>query len=248
MLKGLCYLYFILYIFLIFTACDILTTVDSSEIDLPFDPYAGGNHPPVASFPDWDYEITGAEIDAVNQCYTASGTSYGRTMYVGDGNPVYKLFAFSATDIGNDSAWGIHTVQLDWADSVDLTYYIMFQESTETCPPEDGWRDSSGVIIPALNVTFIPIAGDVSSSGNSLTATYEFSDSDGDNEESSAYQWYRCASGSDSGTAIPGAVSTSYTIVADDLNKYLKFEVTPVDEHGFAGTPVLSRATCQIGG
>jgi len=58
--------------------------------------------------------------------------------------------------------------------------------------------------------------------GDSLTASYTYSDVDGDAEGVSLYQWYR------NSVAITGATGLNYTVVTADANQTLRFEVTPV--------------------
>ena len=89
-----------------------------------------------------------------------------------------------------------------------------------------------------------PTAGNVSISdedggsavvGDTLTGHYDYSDSDGDAEGTSTFSWIR------SGTAIPGATSITYTLVAADDGEMVSFEVTPVAVTGeLTGTPVRS--------
>jgi hypothetical protein len=76
---------------------------------------------------------------------------------------------------------------------------------------------------------------------------YNFSDPDGDGEGTSTYRWFRCDTAVDPGTVIPGATGKTYTTTGDDLTKYLKAEVTPVDDRGGVGTAVISTASRQIG-
>ncbi|WP_421977987.1 BspA family leucine-rich repeat surface protein [Roseivirga seohaensis] len=62
-----------------------------------------------------------------------------------------------------------------------------------------------------------------------LTATYNFIDAESDADNSS-FKWYRSDDSSGTGkTAISGATTTSYTLVAADAGKFISFEVTPND-------------------
>ena len=85
-----------------------------------------------------------------------------------------------------------------------------------------------------------PTATDVSITGTAevgqaLTGGYTYGDVDGDAEGLSTFRWLR------DGTAIPGAVSATYTTVAADDQATLTFEVTPVAAAGASpGTPALS--------
>ncbi|KRE59672.1 X2-like carbohydrate binding domain-containing protein [Paenibacillus sp. Soil750] len=78
--------------------------------------------------------------------------------------------------------------------------------------------------------------------GNTLTGNYIFSDAETDPEGTSIYKWYRGtqANGSDK-TAIANAVNTDYTIVSEDIGKFLFFGVTPIAQQGTAaGTHIVS--------
>jgi hypothetical protein len=88
-----------------------------------------------------------------------------------------------------------------------------------------------------------PTASSVSASGtarvgNTLTGSYTYSG--GEDESGTAYQWYSAAddSGTDE-TEISGAASTIYELTADDLGRYICFEVTPSDGTD-SGTAVKS--------
>lgn len=73
------------------------------------------------------------------------------------------------------------------------------------------------------------------------TGSFTFFDPDGDAQGAHQYKWYRASnsSGSDA-VAITGATGIAYRPVKADGAKYICFEVTPVDEHGLAGTAVKS--------
>ncbi len=92
--------------------------------------------------------------------------------------------------------------------------------------------DTEGVTI-SLNAP--PEASNVTFSGNlvlgeQLTGIYGFSDANGDPERGSSFQWYRAEDMT--GTklmAISGANQNTYTLVAEDALKFIRFEVTPND-------------------
>jgi hypothetical protein len=112
---------------------------------------------------------------------------------------------------------------------------------------------SSTVNATPISVTpTAPVASSVSISGSAaigelLTGTYTFSDINANTEATSTYRWLRSDTSNGSYTAISGATSINYTITSDDLNKYIKFEVTPVaNTSPTTGIAVLSSATAQI--
>jgi Fibronectin type III domain/Putative Ig domain len=93
-----------------------------------------------------------------------------------------------------------------------------------------------------------PVASLVSISGLSrvdslLTATYSYFDENSDQEGSSIYRWLRSDSVGGQYSVIADATSTNYTLSFDDLNKYIKFEVTPVSVvTPYQGLAVLSNS------
>ncbi|MGY0691362.1 S-layer homology domain-containing protein [Virgibacillus sp. FSP13] len=62
--------------------------------------------------------------------------------------------------------------------------------------------------------------------GDTLTASYQFADVDGNKEGASIYQWYR------DGKQIDGANSLTYTLTKEDEGKNITFKVTPVSATG----------------
>ena len=84
-------------------------------------------------------------------------------------------------------------------------------------------------------VSIIDDNGGAALVGDSLTGSYTYADLDGDAEGTSTFRWLR------SGTAIPGATTSTYTLVADDSGTSISFEVTPVASSGtITGTAVVS--------
>src|SRR5690606_35671446 len=75
--------------------------------------------------------------------------------------------------------------------------------------------------------------------GEILTGSYDFTDADTDADQST-YQWYRSddAAGTNK-TAIGSATAVSYTLVENDEDTYISFEVTPFDGNDL-GTEVES--------
>lgn len=97
--------------------------------------------------------------------------------------------------------------------------------------------------VDAPTATNVTITGDPSV-GQVLTGTYTFTP-DGA-EGTSTFKWY---SGSDTSCTEKLQVGSekTYTTVATDKDKYICFEVTPVDTNNIAGTAVMS-AGVQITG
>jgi hypothetical protein len=94
---------------------------------------------------------------------------------------------------------------------------------------------------------FQPTVSSVSISGillypNTLTPNYNFLDLNNNAEGNSTYIWYRCATAQGTCDAISSANNKTYTIQSDDVGKYLKVQITPVDNLGLAGVAAMSTA------
>jgi hypothetical protein len=93
-----------------------------------------------------------------------------------------------------------------------------------------------------------PIASAVVISGRTfitetLIGSYGYIDSNADLEGTSTYRWLSATTAEGTYSPISGATSSRYVISQSDLNKYIKFEVTPVSNTSPAtGSPVLSSA------
>jgi hypothetical protein len=69
--------------------------------------------------------------------------------------------------------------------------------------------------------------------GQLLTGSYFYSDTENDPEQNSIYQWYRADDNSGSGeAAIGGATAITYATTSADLNKFIRFGVTPKSSKG----------------
>ncbi len=86
------------------------------------------------------------------------------------------------------------------------------------------------------------ITEDGLNTGDVLSGSYAYGDSYGDLEGTTTFRWLSSATEGGTYSAIGGATNSSYTIQSADATKYIKFEVTPVDENGVAGSAVLSAA------
>lgn len=100
--------------------------------------------------------------------------------------------------------------------------------------------------IPLSGIGFTnapPVATDVMATGTpiiyqEMVGSYTFSDPDGDGEGATILQWYRIVN--DTPEAIDGANEATYQPLEADIGYPLAFEVTPVDQHGMPGDPVMS--------
>jgi hypothetical protein len=69
--------------------------------------------------------------------------------------------------------------------------------------------------------------------GQTLTGNYTYNDAEGNAEGTSTFRWTRSddASGTNE-TTIAGATGSNYVLAAADVNKYIKFYVTPIAASG----------------
>ena len=87
-------------------------------------------------------------------------------------------------------------------------------------------------------INFVPLASSVQQTGNVwvsqvLTGSYVYNDNENDLEGTSTFRWYLSdSSNGSSASVISGATSSTYTIQAGDLGKYIGFAVTPVATTG----------------
>jgi hypothetical protein len=77
-----------------------------------------------------------------------------------------------------------------------------------------------------------------------LTVLYDFSDPDGNVEGNSRFQWMRMFNNQPQ--MIQNAVQQTYIIQPEDMDYPIACQITPVDQHGMEGTPVLSPPTIPI--
>ncbi|NOX75785.1 MAG: integrin [Gammaproteobacteria bacterium] len=89
----------------------------------------------------------------------------------------------------------------------------------------------------ANSVVIIDVNGGIALVGDTLTGSYSYSDADNDDEGATTFRWLRNA------TAIGGATSSSYTLVAADNSQTITFEVTPVATTG----PITGNAVTSSG-
>jgi uncharacterized repeat protein (TIGR02543 family) len=125
---------------------------------------------------------------------------------------------------------------------ISFTYIGNKDEYRMNYDSDTGWYIRVNNYAPLVDTLHIAGTAQV---GSQLTGEYNFNDSDHDSEGTSTYRWL-ISSDDINYTPISGATNKTYTPVADDLGKYIKFEVTPVDSHGLAGESVTSAATSAV--
>lgn len=112
--------------------------------------------------------------------------------------------------------------------------------------------DFENIVIPVTGTGFYntaPTVSDVTISGYHvltcvLTASYNFTDADNDDEGMSLLQWYRITN--DVPAPIADANELTYRITQADVGSQIAFQVTPLDVHSMPGTPVMSEPTTVI--
>ena len=93
----------------------------------------------------------------------------------------------------------------------------------------------------ASNINITDSNGGYAVVGDSLAGSYTYSDTEGDEEGASTFQWLR------NGSAISEATATTYTLTSDDSEQLVSFEVTPVAITGtLTGSPVRSDGMAVI--
>lgn len=141
----------------------------------------------------------------------------------------------------SDDGSGTNKAEIDG--ETGSTYTITFNDeyryfSFEVTPSNgsvSGLPYESSIVGAVITPATAPVVSNLVISGNLdndsvLTASYTFSDLNGDSESGSSYVWYRSDDGSGTNkAAIDGAISQTYTVVNDDENKFLSVEVTPSD-------------------
>lgn len=178
---------------------------------------------------DSEYRVigydNGVEIVSVDLDMTTSGT-YG----VGEDSIIYNR-NMASTEGGSTS--GSFTFGNSW-ENID---HVRFQTINGT---ENFYYVGLDNIDfePAVVPNSIPIVTNVAFSGTLqvgeiLTGNYNFADADTDADQST-YQWYRSDDviGTNK-TVIGGATAISYTLIENDEDTYINFEVTPYDGTDF---------------
>ncbi|AWB66037.1 hypothetical protein C2869_06105 [Saccharobesus litoralis] len=140
-------------------------------------------------------------------------------------------------------------IQFDTTDFGGPTEITIAQNSFTTELSFDLCSNSAACGEPVLLYTNnAPVASNVTVAGeyvgkSTLTASYTYTDHEGDIEEATRYQWYRSATGSnDDAQVINGETYQTYNLMIEDIDNYVSFCVTPNDGTLFGG-PVCSQWT-----
>ncbi|MFJ3368094.1 hypothetical protein [Pseudomonas sp. NPDC086251] len=129
------------------------------------------------------------------------------------------------------------------------------QVSFAVTPVAATGSEAVGIRVPSAAQSIAPQPGDAPVTvaptgtseirvvGQTLNASYRYSDADGDLEGASTQQWTR------NGVPIAGATSETYNLVDSDNHQPLQFSVTPVAQTGTpkSGAPATSAVLQVVG-
>lgn len=151
-------------------------------------------------------------------------------------------------------ALGEHTVTVAAGETKEVEIVSDEMELNEIIKVSIGGTVSDAQLV--FDVSSIPneapTADDVKASGilfakEQLTGSYSFSDPDEDQKEgSSTYRWLQADTADGEFEPIEGAVGANYILTDEQNEKYIQFEVTPVDSYGKAGESICSEAVGPV--
>jgi len=203
------------------------------------------NLPPLVTFPG-ALQVSGSngcntagchsQAISVNGTYQVDEINYTGGML--NGKPVYKHVS--------DDYWIHWNTESDvdqWKLSADTDrssynhYYHWGEVGGENdYPPLGGWPSGCATFDGKQIIAVVTPLGGISGSlwlDEQVTGSYHYFDHEGDSEEGTTIQWYRCDdTAGTNDVIIAGAELETYTIVEDDLGKYLRFGVRPSSANG----------------
>ena len=145
---------------------------------------------------------------------------------------------------------GSGAVEISGATSINYTLttddsgkYIQFKVTPSNSIGETGNETSSPYrgSVNSIPIALSPKYVSYTNVGEQVTSSFNYYDAEGDPEGTTLYQWFTSPnSDGSSATAIAGATSANYTIVAADEGNYLAVRITPVTQSGIQGLPVFS--------
>ena len=203
------------------------------------------------------YKLT---IEPVESSYTPKAKNVTAEGIVRDGQVLtadYDFYSYDSVEGESEFQWYCSTsatgVFSPISGATDTTYtvdtahenlYICF----EVIPVDAMDRRGASVRSRVLQRPTAPEVLDITVSGDMIVGTlisadYDYFDANGDSEGTSSYRWLRSTTQNGTYTPIGGATSKSYRLTTDDIDCYLKFEVTPKNSvEPRTGTPTPSRA------
>ncbi len=191
---------------------------------------------PEASFPEGlSVYSRQAETADIAGLYVVDGTENGYTRYVSMNDPgTYRVASSTA------GVWAIYDGE------TSMVYKNNLKNQSSPWSANNSWflGDGSSLTndqMPIISSTTIGVIGNTVV-GETLTGNYIFKDKNG-GTDSSTYQWYRVNDdkpAAEDYILITGATGKTYTLTADDIGKYICFEVTPVSSLGNKGEAARS--------
>lgn len=192
---------------------------------------------PVASLPT-SVTVSGAGNPSVDGTYVPNGTHDGRPSYRNGGYYIYYC--------RDAQAWIINF----GLDDNSLGHSDYGNDSISSTVPQSGWTTLSGSD-PAPTLSGGATISGAPFVNSSLTASYNYSDTEGDPEGATKVQWYRCGTANDPLTACTLVLDTTkptltYSVVSADAGKYLKVKITPIATSGTPTGAAITSEACQI--
>ncbi len=173
--------------------------------------------------------------------YTATLTNQaGTTMGVGAERVIWEL-GEEYDGVSIDANTGILSVTSEapaGAVKVRATCYPSFNTDVLSKLYEDKTVMLTSDAGPEPVIKGLKVVGAVEANAV-LTASYRFYQKDG-NEDASEYQWYRALSADGEYTKIEGANGASYIVGSEEDGYVFAVEITPKDNRGNVGEPVMS--------
>ncbi|MGG1518167.1 dockerin type I domain-containing protein [Paenibacillus oryzisoli] len=188
----------------------------------------------------------------VKEGHTLTGTyQYADTESDPEGVTTFQWYtATDAAGTGKTAISGATTTTLNLT-SAEADKYIIFEVTpvatvgTLTGTPAAHTSASAVLANEAPTAASVTITG-VLMLNQTLTGSYSYVDTDGDDEASTTFQWYTAddAVGTNK-TAISGATSKTLTLKAEQYGKFILFEVTPAAASGH--TPGIAAGSSAYG-
>lgn len=195
------------------------------------------------------YPVTISGIPKENQDLIGSYTYYDIDNDI-EGTSVFKWYRSANNDGSNLTPIDGANSQIYTLTFSDINNYIYFEVTpvavtgnttgTPTLSPST-LKIVSSTTNSAPAITEAEIEGEAKRN-KKVTGSYQYYDPDGDEEGISTFQWYYSENIGETKIPITSANSTDFTIPADIAyrDRYLYFEVTPVDIYSDSGLPFMS--------
>lgn len=218
------------------------------------------NNKPLATFPG-NVAVRGSNGCSAAACHPGQ-TSANGIYHVDDinfadgmlnGKPIYKNTASNHWVYWNTTNQTAAWYLAARTDRASAKHYYSYDRTggDNNYPPLGAWpsgcatyegQQIAATIVPMGGIDGLPWVGET------LAGTYHYYDDDGDMENGTYFQWYRCEdSNNTNDVPITGAETESYTLTVEDESAYIRFGVTPGASEGKSpGDEILSGAIGPI--